>query len=348
MLSSPPASRSAVERLDVTDETPLQRLFDRFGNDLPPLAGVVHAAAVIDDAIIANLTREKIDSVLAAKVTGAEVLDRLTRDMRLDYFILFSSATTMIGNPGQGAYVAANGYLEGLARARRARGLPGVAVAWGAIEDVGILTRSGAAATNLLIRSGVVGMIARAALDRLAEVLPQAQAPSGAAVVTLAAVNWSTARDHLPVLRSRSFAALMHGVQSAETGAKTKIKVKALVEKDGAVAASKIIVETVLEEIARILRLPKEDVSRNKPLMDIGLDSLMAVELGMGLEERFELEAPLSTSAGAMTVTELADYIVGSSDEGGARGPDVRGPRPSPSQRRHPQGPGLGAPRSRP
>ena len=308
-----------VAPVDMTDETAVRGLFAGFDTSLPRLAGVVHAAAVIEDAIIANLTAEKLDTVLAPKVTGAAILDRLTRGRRLDYFILFSSATTLIGNPGQGAYVAANGYLEGLARARRLEGLPGVAVAWGAIEDVGILTRSGAAAQSLLVRSGVIGMRARAALDRLAEVLPQAQASPEAAVVTLAAVNWSTAREHLPVLRSRSFGALMHGVQTTESGGKTKIKVRELVEKDGPTAASKLIVETVLEEIARILRLPKEDVSRNKPLMDIGLDSLMAVELGMGLEERFELEAPLSTSAGAMTVTELAEYIVGSNGENADR-----------------------------
>ena len=76
--------------------------------------------------------------MLRPKIAGAENLDALTRDLALDYFVLFSSATTAIGNPGQGAYVAANGFLEGLARQRRSAGLPALAVSWGGIADVGV------------------------------------------------------------------------------------------------------------------------------------------------------------------------------------------------------------------
>lgn len=308
-----------LSQLNITDEAAVGALFATFGGRLPALGGVIHAAAVIDDSIIANLTEAKLEKVLAAKVTGAEILDRLTRRLTLDYFILYSSATTVIGNPGQGAYVAANGFLEGLARARRQDGLPAVAVAWGAIEDVGILARSGSATIGLLARSGVLGMTARNALNHLADALPHTGTRPDRAVVILASVNWSNAREHLPVLQSRSFGQLMHGTPASESGAKGKIRVRDLIEQEGAAAASKQVLETILEEIARILRLPRDDVSRNKPLMDIGLDSLMAVELGMGLEERFELEAPLSTSAGAMTVAELAEYIVGTTaGEGGA------------------------------
>ncbi len=304
--------------IDITDAAAMEALFARFGDTLPPLAGVVHAATVFDDAVIANMSAARLAGVVGAKVGGAAILDRLTRKLPLAYFLLYSSATTVIGNPGQGAYVAANAALEGLARARRAAGLPALAVAWGAIEDVGVLTRSSAAATNLLQRAGVIGMVARDALDDLLRV--SGQLPADTATLVLAAVNWSTAREHLPVLRSRSFERLMHGAQASEGGPKAKINVKALVEEQGVQGAAKTIGETVLDEIARILRLPREDVSRSKPLMEIGLDSLMAVELGMGLEERFELEAPLSTSAGAMSIAELADYIATAAAGDGAQG----------------------------
>ncbi|UDL93940.1 SDR family NAD(P)-dependent oxidoreductase [Lichenihabitans sp. PAMC28606] len=305
-----------IASLDITNEAAVLDLLAETARTMPPLAGVIHAATVFDDAIVANLDRTKLDNVLSAKMIGAEILDRATRTSTLDYFLLYSSATTMIGNPGQSAYVAANAFLEALARRRQKEGLPGFAVAWGAIEDVGILARSGSSTTNLLARSGVLGMKARDALDHLADILPIAATLPDPAVLAVASVNWSTAREHLPVLRSSSFAELMHGVQVSEAGDVAKIDVKALVEKLGPAAASKAIVETISEEIARILRLPRDDVSRSKPLMEIGLDSLMAVELGMGLEERFALDAPLSTSAGAMTVLELADYIVGMSGSG--------------------------------
>lgn len=314
-------SGATVEALaiDVTDHAAMQRLFARFGESLPGLAGVVHAATVFDDALIATMSEAKLASVIGAKVTGADILDRLTRGSRLDYFLLFSSATTVIGNPGQGAYVAANAFLEGLARARRVAGEPATAIAWGAIEDVGVLTRSSVAAANLLQRSGVLGMVARHALDDFARVSGRIGTSPEAAVLAIAAINWSAAREHLPVLRSRSFASLMHGAEATEGGTKAKLDVKALVEEQGAPAAAKVIIETVIEEIARILRLPRADVSRTKPLMDIGLDSLMAVEFGMALEERFVIETALSTSVSGLSITELADTIVGGAGEAGAQ-----------------------------
>ncbi len=296
-----------AEAVDVTDAGAMDALLARLDRSMPPLGGVVHAATVYDDAIVANLTPEKLGAVLRAKVAGADNLDRLTRGRPLVYFILYSSATTLIGNPGQGAYVAANAYLEGLARRRRAEGLPGFAAAWGAIGDVGVLARSTATATTLLNRTGVQGMAARTALDRLAE----AMAVPGRSSLAIASVNWSAAREHLPVLRGDVFSSLMHGAQAAEATSQAKIVVRDLVEQQGVENATRTVAEAVQEEIARILRLPREDVSRNKPLLEVGLDSLMAVELGMGLEQRFTLDAPLSTSVSAMTINELADHVVG-------------------------------------
>src|SRR5208337_232162 len=102
-----------------------------------------HAAMVLDDAIVANLDEARLLNVLRPKIAGAENLDELTRGLALDYFVLFSSATTVIGNPGQGAYVAANGFLEGLARQRYSSGLPAIAISWGGIADVGVLAQNG-------------------------------------------------------------------------------------------------------------------------------------------------------------------------------------------------------------
>ena len=104
-----------VAALDVSDRQATERFLAGLAADMPPLAGVMHAAMTLDDATVANLDEARLLKVLKPKIAGAEILDRLTRSMPLDYFVLFSSATTAIGNPGQGAYVAANGFLEGLA-----------------------------------------------------------------------------------------------------------------------------------------------------------------------------------------------------------------------------------------
>ncbi len=103
------------------------------------MKGVVHSAAVIDDGILQNLTPERIIRVLRAKALGGWNLHLATLDQPLEFFILYSSATTVLGNPGQANYVAANTMLEALANYRRSLGLPVLAVGWGPIVDTGML-----------------------------------------------------------------------------------------------------------------------------------------------------------------------------------------------------------------
>jgi len=103
------------------------------------LYGVVHAASAIGDALVGEIDPATILPILQPKLGGALALDELTRNDPIDLFLLFSSATTLLGAPGQGVYVAANAALEALARNRRAAGRPALAVAWGPIEDAGYL-----------------------------------------------------------------------------------------------------------------------------------------------------------------------------------------------------------------
>ena len=237
-------------------------------------------------------------------------LDQLTSDMRLDYFLLYSSATSLIGNPGQAAYVAANGYLEGLARRRRRAGLPALAIAWGAIEDVGVLARSDATREALANRVGIKGMMAQDALRLMGEALGASSTAVEDAVITIAPINWSSARQHLAILKAPAYRKLS-SQDEAVTGDKDRIDIVALLTKTSPDEARNVIGGLIVDEIARVLRLPREDVARTTPLAEIGLDSLMAVELALGLEERFRLNAPLSTTASSFTVNELADHVIG-------------------------------------
>ena len=301
--------RVRTEAIDVADKGALRTLFARFGRELPPLGGVIHAAMVLDDALLANLTAEKVERVLRPKVVGASNLDELTRKLPLDYFVLYSSATTLLGNPGQAAYVAANGYLEGLARRRRRDGLPALAVAWGAIEDVGVLARAEATRELLATRAGVKAMLAQDALQLLGNAMAEPGSSPDDAVVTIAPMNWGAARKHLPILKSPTYDNLTSRDEAVAGDA--KMDIAALVANSTPEEARKRISGLIVDEIARVLRLPREDVARTTPLSEIGLDSLMAVELALGLEDRFTLNAPLSTSASTFTVNELADHIIG-------------------------------------
>ncbi|WOJ90537.1 type I polyketide synthase [Methylocapsa polymorpha] len=299
-----------AEAVDVADRAAIGSLIRKIGRKMPPFAGVIHAAMVLDDALIANLDPERLEAVLRPKVLGAEHLDRLTQDLPLDYFVMFSSATTAIGNPGQASYVAANGFLEGLARRRKAAGKPALAIAWGGIEDVGVLARNRSVKDALASRAGVKGMTARYALNLMGEALSRASATADEAVLVLAEMSWATAREHLPLLQSPTFAELMRKDAAVEADKREKIDVRGLIATRPQEEVRKAVIAVIAEEIAHILRLPQQTLSHAKPLSEAGLDSLMSVELAVRLESRLTLEAALSKSAGSFNVAELADHIL--------------------------------------
>jgi acyl carrier protein len=144
----------------------------------------------------------------------------------------------------------------------------------------------------------------------MAKALATATMSEDEAMIVLAPINFATAREHLPALRSPTYAALARNAQSAEGGERAKVDVSDMLAHDTPENVRKTVSGLIVEEISRVLRLPREDVSRTKALSEIGLDSLMAVELALGLEERFGLKGSLSASASGFTVVELADHVV--------------------------------------
>jgi acyl carrier protein len=156
---------------------------------------------------------------------------------------------------------------------------------------------------------------ARAALDQLGQVLAGPASALEDGVVFIAQMNWGKARDFLPSLRSPTFADLARGQDTTEASERGTIDVRAIIAADGRDAARRRVCDAIVEELARILRLPQEDVPRAKPLAEIGLDSLMGVELAISIEERFALQGSLTASATGLTIAEFGDQIIGMSDD---------------------------------
>ncbi len=126
---------------DTSDLGQLEQLFQEIANEMPPLTGVIHSAALIQDQPIAELDDATVANVLRSKALGAWNLHLLTQSMALEHFVLYSSIANLVGNSRQSAYSAANGFLNGLAELRRLQGLPATSVAWGAIADVGVVAQ---------------------------------------------------------------------------------------------------------------------------------------------------------------------------------------------------------------
>jgi acyl carrier protein len=123
---------------DVCQEAALRAVLDEIAAAGPPLCGLLHAAGINDDGALTGLTASRFAAACAAKVTGAWLLHRLTRELPLDFFVLFSAGAAILGAPGQGSYAAANHFLDALAHHRQALGLPGLSINWGAWENSGM------------------------------------------------------------------------------------------------------------------------------------------------------------------------------------------------------------------
>ncbi len=132
-------ARVSVAACDVADRDAVAALLAGLPEQFP-LKGVVHAAGVLDDAVISSLTPDRVEAVLRAKVDGAWNLHELTRDLDLSAFVMFSSMAGIVGTPGQGNYAAANAFLDGLAAYRREQGLAGLSIAWGLWEQPSTMT----------------------------------------------------------------------------------------------------------------------------------------------------------------------------------------------------------------
>jgi acyl transferase domain-containing protein/acyl carrier protein len=154
-----------IAACDVADREQMQGLLGSIPKKRP-LRAVVHAAGVLDDGVISSLTDERVERVIAPKVDGALCLHELTKDLKLDAFVLFSSASGVLGSPGQGSYAAANCFLDALAAHRRARGLSAQSLAWGlwANSAGDIVDGAGRTTTARVASSGIMALTAQEGL----------------------------------------------------------------------------------------------------------------------------------------------------------------------------------------
>lgn len=297
--------RIAIERVDATDARQVDALCDRVRAHHGPIAGVIHTAMVLEDGFIDGLTAESLHRVAAPKTLAADALHAATINDDLQYFVAYSSATTVIGSPGQAAYVLANGYLEGLMMERRRNGLPGLAVAWGAISDAGAISRDRDLGARLERTTGVTGVSAGEALDHLETLL--ARGSQTAPIETYTAMGDSAAAGKLAILSTPAFARLTLG--QAQNAKGEAIDLAALMREKSEAEMFDTLVGMTIEEIAQILRMPPDTIDANEPLSIIGMDSLMGLELRLSFESRFGIELPL-LSIGDLSVNVLSRKVL--------------------------------------
>jgi thioester reductase-like protein len=282
-----------VLQADVSDLAATRRALSQIA---PPLAGIVHAAGAIDDGVLLEQTGDRLSAVLAAKVSGAWNLHALTESLPLDFFVLFSSASSVLGSPGQSNYAAANAALDALAAYRRGRGLPGLSINWGPWSGTGMAARSGA--SRLWTAFGMDSFTAQQALDAF-----EAALGSSEPQLAILRMNWSKllARlpgGHVPPL----LAGIAAGVEARGFAKSRSAAEQAILEqydKANPAARAALIRDYVRIATSRILGLePSHAIDVRLPFNELGFDSLLALEL------RDTLQSGLNVSLAAASIFE--------------------------------------------
>ena len=289
---------------DMADKAAVQDLLARLESEnsaLPPLEGIIHTAAVFDDKALGNMDEASFERVLAPKFLGAWNLHEATREISsLKYFVLFSSISTMLGNPGQGNYVAANAGLEGLTRLRSVEGLPCTCLAWGPIGDVGYLTRHEDVKQSLGRRLGAAPLSIAVALKAFDKALGHQ------GYLLIANVDWDVALSGFPTIPGR-LAALQTSTKTKPQADSTDFReqVRLLSPEE----VSTLVLELAREEVALVLNMEVGQIPLDRSLQSLGLDSLMAVELAAGLEQRTGVNLPVMLFSDSPTLEIVSQRI---------------------------------------
>ncbi|HEY0601738.1 MAG TPA: beta-ketoacyl reductase, partial [Herpetosiphonaceae bacterium] len=284
-------TRVFVAQADVTDAAALAAVLEQIRATLPPLRGIVHAAALIDDGLLRQQSWEQFERVMQPKAAGAWTLHLLTRDLPLDFFVCFSSIASVFGSPGQANYAAANAFLDGLAHYRRALGLPATSINWGPWAG------SGMEAGNERRRAAQgLGMIEpHAGLQALGWLLRH-----DATQETVLAVDWQQFLDQIPPGGLRAFAGPLLPVSANRVAPQPTMReqLAALPLRE----RQPWLTEQVRALIAQVLGAESpEQIGRREGLFEQGLDSLMALEVknrleaysGCGLPQTFVFDYPM-------------------------------------------------------
>jgi len=295
--------------VDIVDPTSNETIRNVLADGLPPLRGIVHAAGVLDDGMLAFHELSRFSPVLNPKVLGTWNLHRLSLDFRIDFFVLFSSAASIWGNPGQGNYAAANSFLDTLAHERRRQGLPAISINWSAWAGEGMAaTKSGHAerVKDVGAVSAQNGIDLIGAADGLT-ILDSLLARSPAQIMVMP-INWQVFGSQNPQAAKSAF--LSELVSENQNEISSDDDFLKSIEAAPTGDHLQILYDRVEKLTVNVLGLDQSIViDPHQPLHDMGLDSLMAVELCNVLGNCVQQPLPNTLLFDYGTLNDLTEYL---------------------------------------
>lgn len=295
---------------DVTQPADIARMIGTAHLETRPLRGVIHAAGVLDDCSVRELDAERLRRVLAPKTDGAWQLHLQTHDLPLDFFVCFSSLSSLIGTPGQAAYAAANSFMDALAHYRRAQRLPTLTVNWGPWSGAGMAARMGERYRDRVAQRGFPMIDPAKGVRSLAELLRQ-----NATQTAVFPANWDRVLQQFPAGAEPPFYAELIGeVRRTRRGPDREKAPGGFAAKFAqAPAASRpqLMTQFLHEQLQTILGIDAHGhLELDQPLSDMGLDSLMGIELKSRVGADLGVNIPLQKFAGAATLDGLAALLL--------------------------------------
>ncbi|NEO73006.1 SDR family NAD(P)-dependent oxidoreductase, partial [Moorena sp. SIO3H5] len=295
---------------DISIEKNVVHIFDHIHKFCPILKGIVHTAGLIDDGILQQMTWEKFTRVMRPKVAGSWHLHKLTQNISLDFFVYFSSMASLLGSPGQGNYAAANAFMDSLAYHRRRISPTTLSINWGAWEQAGMAASLASQHQARIENIGMGYIPKKLGMQALEQLL---QNPS-TGQIGIAPINWSVFAKQLTLNNCGSL--LLELLQQEELQQQLSLKKKTekeFIKKLKAaplVECEEILRDYLQSQVAKVLGLSSSQLlETNLGFMEMGMDSLMAVELNNQLQDQLEITLPPTVVFEYPTIEKLSNYI---------------------------------------
>ena len=300
-------ARVEVELADVTDSAAIDAMLERIDAKLPPLGGVIHSVGVLSDAALTNQTWDSFERVLSPKTFGAWHLHRATMDRDLDLFILFSSRVGVMGNPGQANHAAANAFLDQLAGHRRALGLPGQSIAWGAWSEIGEAAEQRERIEQRRAALGGRWFTPEQGIKALEKLVREDTTTS-----VVMSMDWSVFEEAVEDRPLFLDDMLSSAGDDASDGSDSSEDVLTRLRSVPASEREQVLESFLTHEVQAVLRLSAAPAPR-VGFFDLGMDSLMAVELRNRMNRAFTGEYVTSNTVvfDYPDIASLASHLAG-------------------------------------
>ena len=287
----------------------MEKLFNRFGSELPPLGGIIHAAADLSNYKLEDMDLAALQTMFTPKIRGTQLLHQFSQNLDLDFFVLFSSTTALLGSQYLGHYAAANSYMDTFAHFRQQQGLPAVSINWGTWDTMRVASQE---EQQRVTRFGMEQMPSEQALDFLGDLM---QGEMGAQI-TVAAIDWEKlkaayeVRRHIPFLsrvenkRKRDLPETLSNNQPSGPTLPEQVQRTPPEER------TRLLVAHIREQVAAVIGSSSPDsIDENQGLFEMGMDSLMSVDLKTRLEASIGQSLPSTLTFNYPSVIELAGYL---------------------------------------